>query len=194
VITEPDQRLALDIAYTAVVVPLRGEPRWLPEPQELTGGLSVTGACFVTLRRDEALLGCIGSLVACRVLGVDVAHNAAAAAFDDPRLPAVTVLDAQRMDVHISVLSPLTPLPAQSWDELRASVHVGVDGLLIEADRHRATFLPAVWEMLPDSAPFLDALWSKAGLPPRAWACGLRAWRYRATEFGAPAAALTARA
>ncbi len=193
-ITETDRLLALDIAYTAVVVPLRGEPRWLPEPQELTGDLAEAGACFVTLRRERALLGCIGSLAPRRVLGVDVAHNAAAAAFDDPRLPAVTLLDVECMDVHVSVLSPMAALPAHGWEDLREGLRVGVDGLLIEVGMYRATFLPAVWESLPSPAEFLDALWRKAGLPPRVWPPGLRASRYRATEFGAPAAELRAQA
>lgn len=183
-----EREQALRIAVRAVEEPLRTGNRWLPDPRELDGQLAEPGACFVTLRRDGRLLGCIGSLVPHRLLGIDVAHNAAAAAFDDPRLPAVTVDDVPAMHVHVSVVGELEPLDVDGWHDLAARLRPGVDGLLVADDRHRATFLPSVWDQLDDPAAFLDALWTKARLVPRSWPPGLQASRYRVADAEGPAA------
>jgi AmmeMemoRadiSam system protein A len=118
---------------------------------------------------------------------VDVARNASAAAFDDPRLPAVTRDDLLAMDVHVSVLGPLEPLPVTGWDGLLAAVRPGVDGLLVQAPGHRATLLPSVWRSLPGAEDFLDVLWRKAGLRPGRWPAGLVVQRYGTEEFAGPA-------
>lgn len=173
-----DPAVTLRLGVRAVVEPLSGRRRWLPEPRDLTGALAQAGACFVTLHGDEVLLGCIGSLTAQRPLGIDVAANAAAAAFDDPRLPPVTADDLPSMHVEVSVLGELTAVPATSWEHLHSLLRPGVDGLLIEDARHRATFLPAVWQSVPSAEDFLDHLWHKAGLALRTWPPGLRASRY----------------
>jgi hypothetical protein len=183
-IAPEDQQRALDLAVTAVLVPLRTGRRWLPDPAVLPPGLAGPGATFVTLTRDGTLLGCIGSLAAVQPLGVDVARNAAAAAFDDPRLPAVTTSDLEAMHVHVSVLGPLEPVPVDGWDGLLAAVRPGVDGLLLQAPGHRATLLPSVWRSLPEVQPFVAALWFKAGLRPGAWPDGLSVQRYATEEFG----------
>jgi AmmeMemoRadiSam system protein A len=179
--------LALDLAVTAVVVRLRSGRRWLPEVATLPAPLRRPGACFVTLTRDGALLGCIGTLEPRDALGVDVAHNAGAAAFDDPRLPAVTAADVEAMDVHVSVLGPLQPVPVAGWDGLCRAVRPGLDGLLVQAPGHRATLLPSVWQSLPRTEDFLDALWRKAWLHPGRWPAGLVVHRYEVEEFGGPA-------
>jgi AmmeMemoRadiSam system protein A len=185
---DPDSRsLALDLAVTAVVVRLRTGRRWLPDLATLPPALREPGACFVTLTRAGALLGCIGTLVPRDALGRDVARNASAAAFDDPRLPAVTLADVAAMDVHVSVLGPLEPLSVCGWDDLRRAVRPGTDGLLVEAPGHRGTLLPSVWRSLPDVEEFLDVLWRKAWLPAGDWPPGLAVHRYRTEEFGAPA-------
>jgi len=142
------------------------------------------GASFVTLRRGSDLLGCIGTIEPVRPLVEDVALNASAAAFADPRLPAVTPTDFEVMSIKVSVLSPLTRLDVADRAELAAAVVPGVDGLLVAARRHRGTFLPSVWEQVPDRHDFLDLLWRKAGLPPHTWPDDLVVWRYRTLEFG----------
>jgi AmmeMemoRadiSam system protein A len=146
--------------------------------------LGARAATFVTLRDGRRLLGCIGSMEASRPLLEDVADNAVGAAFRDPRMPALTAFEFARMSLHVSVLSPPEPMAVSSRDELRSALEPGRDGLLVEAGRRRGTFLPAVWEQLADVDDFLDQLWHKAGLSPRAWPGRLRVWRYRATEFG----------
>ena len=178
-----EQQVALDIAWRAVAEPLRTGARWVPDERELIGELAQPGACFVTLRARGALLGCIGSLVAYRLLGVDVASNAAAAAYDDPRLPPVTEADLAVMDVHVSVLGPLAPMDVTGRRDLSSRLRPGVDGLVVEAGARRATFLPSVWEQLPDPNDFLDALWAKAGWRARDWPHGLQVSTYEVQEF-----------
>jgi AmmeMemoRadiSam system protein A len=179
-----DRAAALDVAVRAVLEPLRTHRRWVPDPGTLPPSLRDPGATFVTLRdgRTGELLGCIGSLVPRAPLGVDIAHNAAAAAFDDPRMPPVTLGEVDTMHVEVSVLSPLTPLAVTGWDDLIRRVQPGVDGLLVEAGPWRATLLPSVWESLPDVDAFLSALWRKAGLRPGSWPVGLVVHRYGTTQ------------
>jgi AmmeMemoRadiSam system protein A len=197
VLTEAEQRQALEYARRAATHPLsdgadgftRRDHRWLPGLHSLFGALREPGACFVTLRTDGHLQGCIGSLVAHRPLGVDVAANAAAAAFDDPRLPPLTLLDVAMTEVHVSVLGQKRPMPATDLDALRSGLRSGVDGLVVEAAGRRATFLPSVWDQVADADDFLAALWRKAGLPPGSWPDGITVQTYRVQEFAGPLAA-----
>jgi uncharacterized protein len=174
--------VATDVIRDAVT---RREPR-MPDPSEFDAPLQEPRASFVTLERGDQLLGCIGTLVAAEPLVVDVAHHALAAAFADPRLPPVTRDDFAEMSVKVSVLTTPEPIPAGSFDELGAAVRPGVDGLLVEARRHRATLLPSVWDHVADTDRFLGVLWQKAGLARRAWPAGVAVSRYTTEEFGDP--------
>ncbi len=141
------------------------------------------GAAFVTLRSAGGdLLGCIGSLSARQPLIADVAEHAFDAAFRDPRFPPMTRERAQGMVIDISVLSPTRPFPCASYDDLLARVPVG-SGVVVEAGPRRATFLPAVWEQLPEPHAFLAALWRKAGLGPGQWPAGTTIEVYDSEEF-----------
>ena len=127
------------------------------------------GASFVTLRAaDGELLGCIGTLSARQPLIADVAEHAFDAAFRDPRFPPMTRERADGMVIDISVLSPTRPFPCAGYADLARRVPVG-SGVVVDAGRRRATFLPAVWEQLPEPPAFLSALWRKAGLAPGEW-------------------------
>jgi AmmeMemoRadiSam system protein A len=152
-------------------------------PDEIDLALRRPGASFVTLERGERLLGCIGALEARDPLALDVAHHALQAAFSDPRLPAITVDDYVAMSIRVSVLSALEPIDVSSFDETAAALRPGVDGIVLESARHRATFLPSVWPKLADRREFLAALWDKAGLVPGAWPRGARILRYTTDEF-----------
>ncbi|MBI5782262.1 MAG: AmmeMemoRadiSam system protein A [Gammaproteobacteria bacterium] len=143
-----------------------------PEP------LRVMRATFVTLHVEAQLRGCIGTLEARRTLVEDVASNAWSAAFRDPRFSALTWPEYERLDIHISILSLPEPMEFASEEELLAQLRPRVDGLIIEEGIYRGTFLPSVWEQLPDPREFLRHLKRKAGLPPDYWSNRLRVQRY----------------
>ena len=132
-------------------------------------------ATFVTLRREGRLRGCIGSLEATRPLAADVAESAWRAAYRDPRFPPLGADERDDLEVHVSVLSPLERIHPRSEAELLRMLRPGVDGLVIEHEGAHATFLPEVWEQLPEPARFLAALKDKAGFPaesdPARWVC-----------------------
>lgn len=122
-------------------------------------------ATFVTLHtRFGDLRGCIGTLEPRRPLISDVVHNAFSAAFRDPRFPPLSEAQYSGLVMEVSVLSLPEPIDASSEEELLRQLRPGVDGLIIESGRHRATFLPSVWESLPQPREFLSALKRKAGL------------------------------
>ena len=183
-----DQRAALlDVAADAIRQTLEHGADTPPDPASFDGPLRERAATFVTLERGTQLLGCIGSLEAKHPLVVDVANNAVAAAFRDPRLPPVTDDDFPVMSIEVSLLSDLEPVAAVSYDGLAATVQADTDGLVIEAGRHRATFLPAVWRHFDgDVEAFLGALWQKAGLAPGDWPLGARCSRYTAEKLVDP--------
>jgi len=145
--------------------------------------LRQNGATFVTLTRDGSLRGCIGSLQAARPLGEDVAQNAIAAAFRDPRFPAVTAAEWPAIRVEVSLLS--TPKPLQFADEadLLSQLRVGEDGVILEADGRRATYLPQVWESIPDKRQFMRELARKAGMADDVRLGRCRVWRYQVLKW-----------
>lgn len=142
--------------------------------------LRVERATFVTLEIRGRLRGCIGMLEACRPLVEDVAENAFAAAFDDPRFPPLRASEFDELDIHVSVLSPPEPMSFTDEEDLLRQLRPGVDGLIISDGRRRATFLPSVWEELPEPRAFLAHLKQKAGLRAGHWSATFRAERYTA--------------
>jgi len=135
-------------------------------------------ATFVTLNHGAQLRGCIGSLEATQPLVQDIADNAFAAAFRDPRFSPVTERDLAELDVHISVLSPPEPVQFTSEKDLLAQIRPGVDGLILIEGRQRGTFLPSVWQNLPERNAFLAQLKRKAGLPANYWSPTVQVSRY----------------
>jgi hypothetical protein len=174
-------RTLIDIARGAIAnglglnsVPVkRGHLPWLLQP----------GATFVTLHKDGKLRGCIGSLSATRTIGQDVASNARAAAFEDPRFAKLTREEWPRCALEVSLLSAAKPIRFADEADLHAQIQAGVDGLILEYDGKRATFLPQVWEGLPDKRSFLLELLKKAGLPEDTRPARCRISRYRVRKF-----------
>jgi AmmeMemoRadiSam system protein A len=162
---------------------LKALPFWLKQQR----------ACFVTLESHGQLRGCIGSLEAHRPLAEDIVHNAISAATQDYRFAPLEADEPIR--ITISVLSPLTPLVASDEHALLRQLKPEQDGVVFQAGRHRATFLPIVWQSLPDPAQFISELKRKAGLPGDYWSDSVRIWRYRTESFGeegeAPVSATT---
>ena len=137
----------------------------------------------MTLNVRGQLNGCIGSIEGVEPLGLAVARHAWSAAFTDPRLPPLHRVDYTHLDIEVSVLSPLSPLPADARNDLLGALRPGVDGLLIGAGSRRAVFLPSVWEQLPSADMFVDHLLRKAGLAPDVWPDDLRAQRFTAQKI-----------
>lgn len=148
-------------------------PSWLREP----------GACFVTLTRQGALRGCVGTLEAYRPLGTDVRENALAAAFRDPRFTPLAREEFEAVRVEVSLLSPTEALVVADEEQALAAMRPGIDGIVFEYRHFRSTFLPQVWEQLPDPADFLARLKSKAGLPADFWSDAVRLSRYTVTKW-----------
>jgi AmmeMemoRadiSam system protein A len=159
----------------ALELPLVGEPEhpalWQP------------GATFVTLRRDGELRGCIGRLQADRALHEDVRRNARRAAFEDPRFAPLRVADWAGLEIEVSLLD--APQPIACADEAGAlrALRPGTDGVIFEWRGRAATFLPQVWEQLPEPAAFLGQLKRKAGLRADFWHAEVRLARYRVRKF-----------
>jgi AmmeMemoRadiSam system protein A len=148
-----------------------------PEP------LRVLRATFVTLEVDGQLHGCIGTLEAHRTLVEDVVSNAYGAAFRDTRFPTLTWPEFERLDIHISILSLPEPVQYSSEADLLVQLRPQVDGLIIEEGINRGTFLPSVWEQLPEPREFLRHLKRKAGLPADYWSSRIRVQRYTAESI-----------
>jgi AmmeMemoRadiSam system protein A len=183
-VTDTARAALLRLAVDTVAAGIRTR-RELDAPAELAADpvLGAPGAAFVTLERDGRLLGCVGGLEAVRPLAAAVARAAFAAAFEDPRLPAVTADDFPTMTVKVSVLSELEAFPVAGYDDLVEALRPGVDGIVVRAGRHRATLLPSVWHQLARPADFVAALWQKAGLQPGAWPEPVMVLRYTTDEF-----------
>lgn len=157
-----------------------GQPRvaaagaaWLREP----------GATFVTLKQGGALRGCIGTLQPHRPLLQDVKSNAVAAALHDSRFAPLSAPELAGLRVEVSLLSAPSPLAAASEDDLLSQLRPGVDGVTLHWGAHRSTFLPQVWEQLPEPREFLSHLKRKAGLPAAFWHEQLRMERYTVRKW-----------
>ena len=153
------------------------------EADESAEWLKEEGAVFVTLTRNGRLRGCIGSLEPHRQLLADIKANAEAAATRDRRFPPVTLQELPELQVEVSLLSPKQPIAFTSEMEALQQLQAGLDGIILECDQHRATFLPQVWEKIPDPRAFMAQLKIKAGLPADFWSDSIRLYRYRVEKW-----------
>ena len=151
----------------------REDEPWLRDP----------GATFVTLTQGDALRGCIGTLQAHRPLLEDVKANAVAAAFRDPRFQPLSPQEFERTQVEVSLLSALERVEFENEQDAISKLRPGVDGVVLEYGYHRSTYLPQVWEDLPDPREFIAHLKYKAGLPPDFWSPDLKLSRYTVSKF-----------
>jgi MEMO1 family protein len=140
-------------------------------------------ATFVTLKKNDALRGCIGSITAHRPLINDVVANAYAAAFKDPRFPPLQKDELESLTLSISLLGKPEGMMFDNETDFVDQIRPGADGLIIEDQGRRAVFLPQVWEDLPTKPQFLAHLKQKAGLAADHWSPGFKAWRFTATSL-----------
>lgn len=168
-LTPAEQALLLHLAREALEWGVRG--RNLPplDPSTLTPRLLEPGASFVTLTVQGNLRGCIGALEAYQPLVDDVREHAVAAALEDPRFPLVTPNELGAILIEVSRLTAPVPLEYGTPEDLLARLRPHVDGVILRDRWQRATFLPQVWEQIPDRADFLDHLCRKMGGPAGLW-------------------------
>ena len=181
--SDEDKKQLLDLAKASIQYGLQNG-----RPIAVTLGnyppyLQEQGACFVTLQINNELRGCIGSLEAHRTLVEDIADNAYAAAFRDPRFGPVSEAEYPNLQYHISVLTPPEPMTFISQEDLLKQIRPGIDGLVLSDKGYRGTFLPSVWESLRTPEEFLSHLKQKAGLPMNYWSDTLKVERYTVEDI-----------
>lgn len=179
-----DQATLLDIARQSIAHGLESDRAMLVEAGKYSTPLQLHGASFVTLHLNQQLRGCIGTLQAYRLLVKDVSENAFAAAFRDPRFTLLKAPESDSLTIHISVLTAAEPIVFSSEQELLEKIEPGIDGLILEDNAHCGTFLPTVWESLPEPQLFLAHLKQKAGLPADYWSDSIKISRYQTESFG----------
>jgi AmmeMemoRadiSam system protein A len=183
-LSDTERKFLLQLARQSLHTGLqRGEPAAVVL-DGLAKTLTTPRGVFVTLTQQGRLRGCIGSMEASEPLAHSVAESAYSAAFKDPRFPQLQSQELDTTQVEISVLSPLERMSVQSRSDLLSSLRPTLDGLFIQDRHYRSTFLPKVWEQLPDPDTFLDQLLTKASLPTNHWSATLQCFRYHTVTFG----------
>ena len=180
--TTEQGKILLPIARAAISCALK-----VPcDADETAPWLAEHGACFVTLTQHGQLRGCIGSLQAHRPLLADVKSNAVSAALRAPRFAPLCPAELGITVIEISLLSPPQPMDFLDEADALAQLRPGVDGVIFEYGAHRSTFLPQVWDQLPQPRQFMAHLKCKAGLPDDFWAKGVKLSRYTVTKLSEP--------
>lgn len=172
-LTEAQGRLLVRLARKTLEKKLGREPREtdndLNDSTAADPDLQRRLGVFVTLKKVGALRGCIGSLTGSSPLLDGVRSNAVNAAFNDPRFPPLTKKELDQIHIEVSVLTEPEPLDYADSSELLSRLRPSVDGVILRWSGASATYLPQVWDQLPDPAAFLTSLCLKAGLPGDTW-------------------------
>lgn len=183
-LTSEEKQTLLRLARTAMECAVRGEAPPPIDPAQITPRLREPAASFVTLTIQGGLRGCIGALEPSIPLIEDVREHAAAAALEDPRFRPVSPDELERIEIEVSRLSVPAVLEYVDTADLLSKLRPGIDGVILRDGRRRATFLPQVWQQLPDKAAFLDHLCAKMGAAAGEWRRGhLEVLTYQVEEF-----------
>ncbi|VAW70806.1 COG2078: Uncharacterized ACR [hydrothermal vent metagenome] len=178
-ISENEQQILLNTARESIAYGLQHQTALPVNTEEYSARLQTAAATFVTLNINGQLRGCIGTLEAYQPLINDVAEHAYDAAFRDSRFTALKKDELELLEIHISLLTPSEPIIFTSEADLIRQLQPGIDGLILQDNSHRGTFLPSVWEQLPEPAVFLEQLKLKAGLNRNDWPEGIQVSRYK---------------
>jgi len=183
-LSETDMKKLLVIAREAIICAVRNKPLKTIKPGEYSQLLRDPGASFVTLTKREKLRGCIGTLEAYQPLILDVQEHAVAAAMEDYRFPDVSGNELELINIEISRLTPVQLVDYITPKDLVGKLRKNVDGVLIKDSGRRATFLPQVWEKVPDPEKFLSQLCVKMGTSPDLWReKHLQVYTYQVEKF-----------
>lgn len=178
--TDSEKQRLLKLARQSIEHGLEKGKALKVKDDEWPDSVKVEAACFVTLNINSQLRGCIGHLSAIQSLVDDVAENAYSAAFRDPRFQPLTADELDDIHIDISVLTPPEKMSFSDEEDLLSQIEPGEDGLILKDGFRQGTFLPSVWEQLPDKNDFWTHLKLKAGLAPDHWSDTVEVSRYRA--------------
>lgn len=182
-VNQRDAEILLELAGQSIKLGLQAGQALKINPDNFPDSLCQPGASFVTLTLNGQLRGCIGHLEPVQLLLEDVIGNAAAAAFNDPRFAPLSAKEFERLEISLSILSTPEPLFFTSEEDLLKKIRPGIDGLILVEGGQRGTFLPSVWESLPNAEDFLHQLKRKAGLSKGYWSDSLQVSRYTAQQI-----------
>ena len=169
----PLARETIEEAIGGKVAAIQSLPDWLQEK----------GASFVSLHKHGELRGCIGTIEPYRLLIDDVKANAIGAATRDPRFTPLLWSELSEIDIEVSVLSPTEVIQFENEADALSQLRVGIDGIVFEWRGHRGTFLPQVWESLPNASVFMSHLKVKSGLTAHFWADDINLYRYTVSKW-----------
>lgn len=166
---DEERLILLKSARSVIAAELFKDGRAIDKPEELPPILLEKRGCFVTLHQNNALRGCIGTIEPRTPLISCVEENAINAAFRDPRFPPLSKDELTKIDIEISVLTVPLCLKFENGEDLKNQLKAGVQGVILSQGYRRSTFLPQVWEQLPQKEVFLEHLCLKGGMPRTAW-------------------------
>ncbi len=183
-LTNKEKQILLHLAREAMENGVRGRKLSALDMKSVTPRLLENGASFVTLTINDELRGCIGALEAYQPLAEDVREHAVAAALHDPRFPRVEKSELNSIQLEVSRLTTPHLLDYFSGEDLLVKLNPHVDGVILKDGHRRATFLPQVWEKIPDPVDFLDQLCAKMGARKNLWRdTKLQVYVYQVEEF-----------
>jgi uncharacterized protein len=183
-LTSEEQKILLRLAREAMERGVKGEELPSLDSSSLPLPLQEAGSSFITLTAHGQLRGCIGSLEPYESLAEDVREHAVAAALKDPRFPAVREDELNGIQIEVSRLTRPLPLEYKDAEDLLSKLHPFVDGVILRDAFRRATFLPQVWEKIPDPAEFMNNLCYKMGVQHDLWRSEhLEVLTYQVEEF-----------
>jgi len=184
--TKQHSQILYETAYTSIQHGLLYSKPLSIDSHNYPSELQILRASFVTLKHRNNLRGCMGTTTPLRPLIEDVALHAYTAAFADPRFPPLKTTELDRLDINLSILSLPETLHFQTEEELTQQLRPKIDGIILREGRNHSTFLPSVWELLPEPREFLRQLKQKAGLPPHYWSATISIQRYTTESISAP--------
>lgn len=164
-----DRKFLLQLARETMENAVNGKPKPQREPDSIPESCRQKGASFVTVTIEGELRGCIGTLEAYKPLFTDVQDHAVQAALEDYRFPPVSSEELPLISIEVSRLTTPVPLHYDSPADLATLLKPHIDGVILKDGYRRATFLPQVWEQLPEPGMFLAHLCQKMGTSPDLW-------------------------
>ena len=184
VYNQQERKALLELARSSISNAVLSNNVKLADPKTLSENLKTERACFVTLTIHGNLRGCIGSLEAYQPLYQDVQLRAIQAALDDSRFQPLSKQELEQVKIEISVLTEPALLEYDTPDQLPTLLRPHIDGVILQDGNRRATFLPQVWQQLPNKEDFLARLCQKMGASADHWKTKLlQVFTYQVEEF-----------